>query len=87
MVWVGAPYRLGLHKRLGMTGKVLGMTKGPSPADGQGREFSTKSRHSLIMDTCLVTKLSPGDHDSATSGGGPFLFSLSFEKLTGIEVF
>lgn len=73
-----------------MTGKVLGMTKGPSPADGQGREFSTKSRHSLIMDTCLVmdnTKLSPGDHDSATSGGGPFLFSLSFEKLTGIEVF
>lgn len=87
MVWVGAPYRLGLHKRLGMTGKVSGMTKGPSPADGQGREFSTKSRHSLIMDTCLMTIQSPGDHDSATSGGGPFLFSFSFEKMTGIEVF
>lgn len=70
-------------------GESIGDDEGSFPGRWSGKrvlhKISTFSDNGHLFDD--NTKLSPGDHDSATSGGGPFLFSLSFEKLTGIEVF
>lgn len=70
-------------------GESIGDDEGSFPGRWSGKrvlhKISTFSDNGHLFDD--NTKLSPGDHDSATSGGGPFLFSLSFIKLTGIEVF
>lgn len=70
-------------------GESIGDDEGSFPGRWSGKrvlhKISTFSDNGHLFGD--NTKLSPGDHDSATSGGGPFLFSLSFEKLTGIEVF
>lgn len=70
-------------------GESIGDDEGSFPGRWSGKrvlhKISTFSDNGHLFDD--NTKLSPGDQDSATSGGGPFLFSLSFEKLTGIEVF